>query len=144
MHAWPELKSFLNINLDSAIDELFSSIQVIHDIEKIRVSIVLDGKDRTIKLVRPTNEQTLSIIFAPNESSADGIIQQLVQNTKPRSLCTVATNDSALKHGIRDMGASAISSRELEHWIERCAKRQTDLVKKIKKEAKESWRKKNF
>lgn len=141
-HAWPEMKRILNKSIDALIDELFKSMQVIHDIEHLRLTIIFDGNERGVKLVRPTQEPTLSIIFSPKGNSADGIIQQLVENTKKRSLCQVATDDTALKRGIRDLGAEAISSQDLKYWVEQCEKRQSVLVKEIGKKAKREWKQK--
>ena len=74
IHAWPDLKQHLQKNPYYAINELAARVRVIHDVERIDLSIIYDGKGPDIQFEWPCNQKSFTLIFSPSHLSADSLI----------------------------------------------------------------------
>lgn len=126
-----------------AVDRLFQDVRVIHDIEEIRVTLVLDGTGRSYDVVYPTKEMTLAMVFAPEGLTADGMIERIVVNAKKREAVTVATDDRHLGETVYALGGIVISANSLFEWIQACQNRQTEKLSRRLKLSNKAWKENN-
>lgn len=119
IHDWPELRTELRGGGAVARERLVEAVRVIHDRDRIRVTIVFDGRGEKIEVERPNEELTFSLVYSPASLSADDVIERLVGAAEESSLCTVVTRDRAERETIEALGAQAISPGELRSWVER-------------------------
>jgi len=141
IYAWPDLAKILREDgPDRARDQLAQRIRVIHDIESLRTTLVFDGQGKEIQITRPTKELSFSLVFSPARTSADGIIEQLVANSKKPADVTVATGDRALETLISKSGCYVLTPQALLDWIIRCQNTQIELLNKTKKKALTTWK----
>lgn len=142
IHAWPDLKKKLKtLGLDVTRSQLADIVRVIHDIEKIRLTIVFDGKGSDIEIERPTPEQTFSFLFSPSGITADTIIEQLANSSKKDQEIIIATDDSMINLAASTSGATIISSQSLLDWVNACQQRQLQIIKDHRSSIQKSWKK---
>lgn len=141
IHAWAELKrTLMRGGIEEARARLVSILQVIHDVEKIRLTIVFDGQGRRIEIQRPSNDPSFSLLFAPSGSSADRIIEQLAFSRKKNTEIIVATQDSLVRNTVISSGSLVISPENLADWVEACEKRQNQNIKNHQKSSEKLWK----
>ncbi|PWU07467.1 MAG: RNA-binding protein [Verrucomicrobia bacterium] len=141
IHAWPDLrKSLKTVGLDTTRSKLADIIRVIHDVEKLRLTIVFDGKGSDIEIERPTPEKTFSLLFTPRGMSADTLIEQLAINSKKGQEIIIATDDSMINLSASSSGAIVISSQALLDWVNACQERQVRLIKDHQSSIQKSWK----
>ena len=122
------------------IARLSEVMQVIHDCEEIRVSLVFDGKGEQITVERPSELLTFSLLYTPAGMTADDLIEQMVGQAKDPGSFLVVTQDNHERLAVEASGGTTMSPRELDHWIKRCRVRQTEKVRKISNKANLEWR----
>lgn len=141
LHAWPEQRRLLATEgRDIARERLIAAVRTVHDAERIRVSLVFDGRGADIAIERPGNENTFSVLYTPAGMTADDLIEQLVANTKPAGLATVATADAAERRTVEALGAAVVSPEQLAEWIARCGARQNTAVQNHNARNEKEWR----
>lgn len=144
IHAWPDLKkTFTNIGIEAAREQLCKQLRLIHDIDGIYVTIVFDGKGDDITIERPTPEVTFSIIYGTKQLSADSLIEQLSFKTKKNIETIVATEDNSIRQTITTLGQTLLSSNDLLEWVNACEKKQNRNIKFHKKLTDEQWKQEN-
>jgi len=142
IHAWPDLKKSLKtLGLDVTRSKLADIVRVIHDTEKLRLTIVFDGKGSDVEIERPTPEKTFSLLFSPRGISADTLIEQLASNAKKNQEIIVATDDSMIALSASSSGAIVISSHALLEWVNACQERQLRIIKDHQSSIQKSWKK---
>lgn len=141
-HAWPELRRVLvSEGRDVARARVVERLRVLHDFERLRVSVVFDGRGNAIAIERPTPHATYSVLYTPAGMTADDLIEQLaVQSASPGNVI-VATGDLAERDTIEAAGATAISPQQLAEWIERASGAQTAAVDAHRHRIESQWRK---
>jgi predicted RNA-binding protein with PIN domain len=140
VHAWPELRALLKRDRDAARAGLSRRVSVLHDVEQIRLTIVFDGRGDELVIERPTNQPTLTHLYTPSGTTADDVIEQLVGKAKDASDCLVATDDHAERQTIAALGATGLSSGDLQAWVLRADERQRAQVSGLKRENEREWR----
>lgn len=142
IHAWPELKKSLKtLGLETTRSQLVDQVRVIHDIEKIRLTIVFDGKGSDIEIERPTPEKTFSLLFSPSGVTADTVIIQLANSAKKGQEIIIASDDSIIRISGSSSGATIISSQSLLDWVNACQTRQVHIIKDHRSSIQKSWKK---
>lgn len=142
IHAWPDLnKNLKTLGVDSTRSKLADIVRVIHDIEKLRLTIVFDGKGNDIEIERPTPEKTFSLLFSPSGMSADTLIERLAANAKKNQEIIIATDDTMIALSASSSGATVISSHALLDWVNACQKRQLQVIKNHQSSVQKSWKK---
>lgn len=119
IHHWPELRRALRRGNGVAREELAAAVRVLHDRERIRVTLVFDGRGSEIEVERPGHSLTFSYLYSPGSLSADDVIERLVGSASDPGNCIVVTRDLAERRTIEALGAVARSPEELRSWIAR-------------------------
>lgn len=141
VHAWPELRRVLaSEGREVARDRLVAAMRPIHDAERIRVSVVFDGRGAAIAIERPGDEATFSVLYTPAGMTADDLIEQLVAQTQPASLATVATGDAAERRTVEALGAAVVSPEQLAEWVARSGAGQSAAVERHNEQSARAWR----
>lgn len=135
IHHWPELRRALRRGTAVAREELASTVRVLHDHERIRVTLVFDGQGSEIQVERPGPQLTFSYLFSPDSLSADDVIERLVGSAPDPENCIIVTRDLAERHTIEALGAIAHTPDDLRAWVmrveESVARELTDRRKQI-------------
>lgn len=140
VHAWPELRGLAKRDRDSARAQLVRRLAAIHDVERIRVTIVFDGRGDDLVVERPSAQPTFSVVFTPSSLSADDVIEQMVANAVSAGDCLVATDDRAERETISAAGAVAISADDLASWTTRVEARQASSLAALRAENARKWK----
>ena len=128
VHSLPELQVWiLRGDLEIARNRLFDLVKPIHDQFDYRVTLVFDSSMDCHQVCRPTKELTFSIIYAPSDLSADGLIEQLVQSSKQPERITAVTRDHMIQETLTSIGAFTITPEELLDWV-----KNANMVQKSK------------
>lgn len=140
-HAWPELRRVLMTEgRDVARAQLVERLRVLHDFERMRVSVVFDGRGAEIAIERPTPHATFSILYTPGGMTADDLIEQLaVQASNPANVF-VATADQAERDTVEAHGAQVLSPEQLAEWVERVGRAQSVAVEEHGKRTEKEWK----
>lgn len=142
VHAWPEMRRLLiREGRDVARARLVERLRVLHDFERVRVSVVFDGRGADIAIERPTPHTTFSVLYTPAGMTADDVIEQLtVQSAAPRAVF-VATADQAERDTVEAAGAQTLSPEQLAEWIERAERAQGVALGEHQRQVESQWRK---
>jgi len=141
LHAWDDVRPVLRDGVATARTRLCEKVRVIHDCEAVRVTVVFDGRGSQTEIERPTEETTFSLLFAPADLTADGLIEQFVlASKKPQSLY-VATRDNAIGNAVRASEAVLLSPDALREWVDSCERLQAQEVARRQREARTAWKK---
>ncbi|MFT3780733.1 MAG: NYN domain-containing protein [Nibricoccus sp.] len=140
LHAWAETRALLTRDRDAARARLSLLLGVIHDAEEIRLTIVFDGRGDELVVERPDSALTFSHVYTPSGTTADDVIERLVAKAVDPSACVVATDDQAERSTAEAVGATWISSSELDAWVRRASARQEQQLKTRMRENERSWK----
>ena len=137
----PKLKQKLKMELGSARMQLADSVRILHDFEQWRVTLVFDGKGDKIQIERPGKEFTFSLLFSPTHLSADGVIEQLITQSKNPKTLRVATGDNMIATVGRAAGAEVISLEQLWDWVAWCEEVQRRQLTRNREAGISQWKK---
>lgn len=133
IHAWLELKHQLQAAGHSAArDLLLQKLRILHDMGDYRLTLVFDGKGKTLTIEEPEKGHLIGFVFTPSYFSADAIIERIVQNTPDPSRITVASRDQGLIQHITQFGAYGITPQELKQWVDDHKQTQDRILRKLK------------
>ncbi len=141
-HAWPDLRQVLaREGRDVARAKLVERVRILHDFERLRVSVVFDGRGADIAIERPTRHTTFSVLYTPGGMTADDLIEQLAAQAAEPAGVFVATADQAERDTIEAAGARALSPEQLAEWIARAERAQSEAVAAHRTSTERQWRK---
>ncbi len=140
LHAWPELRALMKRDRDAARSRLSQALSAIHDEERVRVTLVFDGRGDDVIVEYPGASKKFVHIYTPAGTTADDVIEQLVGKAGDPANCHVATDDRAERQTIEATGAVGISAVDLAAWVERARQRQCRRVTGMKCENDRAWR----
>jgi len=143
IHACQPFQSVLKKNLDAACKLLIEHIVPLHSNEKLRTTIVFDGKGLDIQIEHPTNDPSFSVLFTPSGTTADTLIEQLVFNSQHKNPFIVVSADNALIQTVSSMGAHALTPSDFKDWLERSNKAQSSKILDHQKKSAEQWKQAN-
>lgn len=141
LHQWPEYRRLLKGGIVAAVERLIEDVRPIHDMDVVRVTLVFDGRGATVEVERPSGQPTFSVLYAPADVTADGLIEQLVARAADPKLCTVVSRDNLVGESIRASGAVLMTVDWLFDWVERCEKRLDGQVRARRSIDREQWKK---
>jgi len=118
---------------EAACQKLIQMARTIHDEDGIRVTVVFDGREQQLQLQRPCNRPTFSVIYAPRQLSADGVIEQLLARATNPEQISVASRDNMIREVAAARGAFSVDSLGLEEWVTRCQGRTRSRLGATKK-----------
>lgn len=139
IHEVESLAAILQDSQEAACASLIQMARSIHDQEGHRVTIVFDGREEKLQLERPCKRVTFSVIYAPRQLSADGVIEQLVSRAQNPSQVTVATRDRMIREAAASRGAFYISGVDLETWVRRCEMATQRQIEQRATTGQEKW-----
>jgi predicted RNA-binding protein with PIN domain len=142
MHAWPELRTLLKRDRETARLKLSQAVRVLHDVEQVRVSLVFDGRGAELSIDQPSGHPTFAHLHTPSGITADDVIESLVGQAREPDQCVVATDDRAERQVIESLGAAGMSAADLATWIERVGQRQGARLTARRQANDEQWRRK--
>ena len=141
VHAWPDLRRVLaKEGREVARAQLVERVRILHDFERLRVSIVFDGRGGDIAIERPTRHATFSVLYTPGGMTADDLIEQLAAHAEAPADVVVATADAAERDTIEAAGAQAVSPEQLADWVERVVRAQRAAVDAHQRSTESRWR----
>jgi predicted RNA-binding protein with PIN domain len=141
VYAWPELRQALQKEgRDVARGRLVEQLRVLHDFERLRVSVVFDGRGAEIAVERPTHHTAFSVVYSPAGMTADDVIEQLTAQGVKSGPVVVATADSAERAMVESLGAEVLSPDQLQAWVERVGRAQSDAVRRHSRTVDTHWR----
>ncbi|HLP01473.1 MAG TPA: NYN domain-containing protein [Opitutaceae bacterium] len=144
VHAWPEMRRLLTKEgRDVARGRLVERLRVLHDFERIRVSIVFDGRGADIAIERPTPHTTFSVLYTPAGMTADDLIEQLTVQSATPGAVSVATADQAERDTIEAAGAHALLPEQLAAWVARAERAQGAALGEHQRQVESQWRKRD-
>lgn len=140
LHQWPPYRQLLKAAVVAASDRLIEEVRPIHDMDRVRVTIVFDGSGTQTQIERPSGEQTFSVLYAPAEVTADGLIEQLVARAQLPYHCTVVSRDNLVAESIRASGAVLMTVDWLFDWVERCQSRMDSEAGRRQRAQRQDWK----
>lgn len=140
IHQWPEYRRLMKSGIVSAAERLVEDVRPIHDIDSVRVTIVFDGQGNLVQVERPSAQLTFSVLYAPAELTADGLIEQIVARASAPHQCTVVSRDNLVGESIRASGAVLMTVDWLFDWVERCQRRMDTEVHARRRKERSSWK----
>lgn len=121
--ATQSLRDLLDSNQDAARDQLAERVRSIHDAEGVRVALVMDSKQKSLQVEHPYGKDTFEFLYAPDDLTADGVIERIVRRAPNPSCMTVVSNDNYVREATRSVGAIALRPDELFEWADSCERR---------------------
>lgn len=140
LHQWPEYRRLMKSGIVAAAERLIEDVRPIHDIDGVRVTIVFDGQGTQVQIERPSGQQTFSVLYAPAEVTADGLIEQLVARAALPHHCTVVSRDNLVGESIRASGAVLMTVDWLFDWVARCQGRMDTEAGRRRRELRQDWK----
>ncbi|MGE9291913.1 MAG: NYN domain-containing protein [Puniceicoccales bacterium] len=123
IHGIASLSRILEESQEAACDGLVRMARAIHDEDGLQVTVVFDGREKRVQVAHPCQRATFSVIYAPRQLSADGVIEQLLAKTKSPERVTVASRDNMIREAAAARGAFSVDGKGLEDWVARCEMR---------------------
>ncbi len=120
IHQWPETKRALVPDRAIARELLGAAVRILHDRERVRVTLVFDGRGPEITVERPGESLTFSYLYSPSSMSADDVIEQIVGASAEPGTYIVVTRDLPERRTIEALGGTVMTPEDLHAWIARC------------------------
>lgn len=139
IHAVPEWKRLAKAGLAASREALVVAARAIHDADGIRVTVVFDGPAARLTVERPTGEVSFSLVYAPAELSADGLIEQLCGKAAPGGDLWVATGDNMIAESARANRATVLTAVDFVHWYERSTGRKREQIRRVRSENRKDF-----
>lgn len=121
LHAWRWLSASntRGAEFQNARERLIETVRVMHDVDRFDVTIVFDGRGSATAEDAAAMEAGFTVLYAPADRTADGVIEALVAaHAEPRR-CVVVTADHLERETVTAAGASCLSPDDLAAWCER-------------------------
>lgn len=141
IHAWPSLQKLLNRSVDAARSQLIETVRVIRDTEGLRLTLVFDGRGTQPEVEHPGEDPGFTVLYAPADLSADGLIEQIVRRARTPARCLVVSRDNLVIESIRATGAFGYTPEDLEEWIARCEERRSRSLSRHRHQLQKDWQK---
>ena len=106
IHSWPELRSLHTRQPGQARRELVRQMSDLHDSGRWRVTLVFDGRAGGKE---ETPKDSLAVLYAPVDQTADSIIEKIVQAHAGKGEIGVVTADHAEITAVESFGAFGFS-----------------------------------
>lgn len=142
IHQWPELRRALHEGGAAAREALATAVRVLHDHERVRVTLVFDGQGQEIEVERPGKQLTFSYVYSSASLSADDVIERMVGSAPDAKIYIVVTSDLAERHTIEAAGATALSPRDLQAWVATAERAVAGKLKTHRKAIDSEWKNK--
>ena len=120
LHGMPAFRTRLHEGMDSLAEQLMDQLRPLHDLEHWELHLVVDGKGPRLDQQFVDDLRTLSIIFSPDDQSADTVIESWLMRLGPGWSVRVVSGDRAISHSALACKAepSSLSPDALGQWSE--------------------------
>jgi predicted RNA-binding protein with PIN domain len=118
IHAWPELKTLAEANLDSARSHLLDILSNYQGIRKCHIIAVFDAYNVPGRREEITAFHNIHVVFTREAQTADQYIERFAHVNKDKYHITVATSDGLQQMIVRSAGSALLSARELKVVID--------------------------
>lgn len=139
IHQWPELRRTLGRGSAACREALAAAVRVLHDHERVRVTLVFDGRGDEIEVERPGKVLTFSYVYSSSFMSADDVIERMVGGAPDAKIYLVVTGDLAERHTVEALGASVLSPRDLHAWVAAAEKAVAAKLKTHRRRIESDW-----
>jgi predicted RNA-binding protein with PIN domain len=139
LHAWPETNRLLKRDREAARGLLIQRLGTLHDVEAVRVTVVIDGRGPQLVVEHPSKQSTFTVIYTPRSLTADDVIEQMVGRSATASACEVATGDQAQRNTIEATGAVWLPTADLLARVDRAERRLRTQVNGINRTTARDW-----
>lgn len=113
LHALPRYRKLLWQDRANARSRLIDDLRAVHDHLEWEVCTVFDGTGQTISIERPDARETFTVVYAPADASADGVIERMaLRADNPSRICAV-TGDRAIQLALHAVGATTRDPSDL-------------------------------
>ncbi|MCR5233095.1 MAG: NYN domain-containing protein [Lachnospiraceae bacterium] len=129
IHAWEELKSLADINIDGARDRLVDIMSNYQGATDEKIILVFDAYRVHDRSVSEQETGNLKVVYTAQDQTADRYIERFSAENGRKYDITVATSDNMIQVIARGNNCLIISSRELEILIENRLKQIRDDYK---------------
>ena len=131
IHAWPALRSLMNVSLEAARDKLVDRLAVYAHVSGAEVTGVFDAHRTTAMANAEEWNQGVRVIYTRKGHSADHAIERIAYSTQgDGDPLTVATSDRFQRDLVRGVGGAVISALELERRVIDAEQEMTRRVKR--------------
>jgi predicted RNA-binding protein with PIN domain len=135
LHAWSWLQGTIDATaMAVARERLVEAVRAIHDVERIAVTVVFDGRGASAASSDVRSADDVAVIYAPSHLTADSVIERAVAGSADPAACIVGTADHLERETVLAAGAECVSPAELQAWVGRCHARVTARAKATRKQ----------
>lgn len=124
IHAWSELKTIADENLDAARQKLIHILSDYQGYKQINIIIVFDAYNIKDSVTRQYKFNNVDIVYTKEAETADRFIEKTVHRIGKTKRVRVATSDKLEQIIILGKGATRLSARELKEELETLKKKQ--------------------
>ncbi len=114
IHAWPELKTLADADMESARMKLLDLLSNYQGIRKCHIIVVFDAYLVVGHGEEVIAYQNLHMVFTREAQTADQYIERFTHVNRKKYKVTVATSDGLQQMIVRGAGGSLLSARELK------------------------------
>jgi predicted RNA-binding protein with PIN domain len=123
IHAWPELKRWVDTDLSMARTQLVEILRDYQGWTGMLITIVFDAYQTNALEATIERYEKVTVVYTKNEESADQYIERLVARLKhPKRRVRVATSDWLQQTLVMGQGAIRMSANELGEEVKRAKK----------------------
>lgn len=115
IYSWPELRALHARQPANARQQLIRQLSALHDSGRWRVTLVFDGRAGG-KEEKP--KDSLAVLYAPEDQTADSIIEKIVQAHAGKGEIGVVTADHAEITAVESFGAFGFSPAWLQQELQ--------------------------
>ena len=130
IHSWPELRSLHNRQPGQARRELIRQMSELHDSGRWRVTLVFDGRAGGRE---ETPQDSLAVLYAPADQTADSIIEKIVQAHADKGEIGVVTADHAEITAVESFGAFGFSPEWLQDELRVAGQEVSDSLENYRR-----------
>lgn len=117
LHAWPSMQQLMADNLEHARLKLIEVLSNYQALKGYKIIVVFDAHYVKGSPGKKATEAGIEVIYSPEGTPADLIIEKLTVDLAQRGSVTVATSDWMEQRMVFGKGAIRLSARELEQEV---------------------------
>lgn len=117
LHAWPSMQKLMAENLEHARLKLIEILSNFQAIKGYKIILVFDAHYVKGSLGKKETEAGIEVIYSPEGTPADLIIEKLTADLAQQGPVMVATSDWMEQRIVFGKGAIRLSARELEQEV---------------------------
>ena len=117
LHAWPSMQKLMAVNIEHARLKLIEILSNYQALKGYKIILVFDAHYVKGSPGKKETEAGIEVIYSPEGTPADLIIEKLTADLAQRGPVMVATSDWLEQRMVFGKGAIRLSARELEQEV---------------------------